>query len=49
MTSCVMQECTLHVEGCSPIYNRDVCCPVRYDCGKYTYTQTYKLKLKTKN
>lgn len=34
MTSCVMQECTLHVDGCRPIYNKGVCCPVRYDCGK---------------
>lgn len=33
MTSCVMQECTLHVDGCRPIYNRGVCCPVRYDCA----------------
>ncbi|CAD7077561.1 unnamed protein product [Hermetia illucens] len=31
-TSCLMQECTLHVDGCQPIYNRGVCCPVRYDC-----------------
>lgn len=29
-----MQECTLHVDGCRPIYNKGVCCPVRYDCGK---------------
>lgn len=35
MTSCVMQECTLHVDGCRPIYNKGVCCPVRYDCGKF--------------
>lgn len=35
MTSCVMQECTLHVDGCRPIYNKGVCCPVRYACGKY--------------
>lgn len=34
MTSCVIQECTLHVEGCQPIYNKGVCCPVRYSCGK---------------
>ncbi|XP_055297229.1 titin [Sitodiplosis mosellana] len=33
MTSCVMQECTLHVDGCRPIYNKGVCCPVRYDCA----------------
>lgn len=34
MTACVMQECTLHVEGCTPVYQRGVCCPVRYSCGK---------------
>uniref|UniRef100_A0A182J4Q6 VWFC domain-containing protein n=1 Tax=Anopheles atroparvus TaxID=41427 RepID=A0A182J4Q6_ANOAO len=32
MTTCVMQECTLHIDGCQPIYNKGVCCPVRYDC-----------------
>lgn len=32
MTTCVMQECTLHVDGCTPIYHKDVCCPVRYSC-----------------
>ncbi|XP_013146191.1 PREDICTED: mucin-17 [Papilio polytes] len=32
MTTCVMQECTLHVDGCVPIYHKDVCCPVRYSC-----------------
>ncbi|XP_050437267.1 serine-rich adhesin for platelets isoform X2 [Adelges cooleyi] len=31
-TACVMQECTLHVEGCRPVYLDGVCCPVRYDC-----------------
>ncbi|VVC31937.1 Hypothetical protein CINCED_3A014982 [Cinara cedri] len=31
-TACVMQECTLHVEGCRPVYQEGVCCPVRYDC-----------------
>lgn len=34
MTACVMQECTLHIDGCQPIYNKGVCCPVRYSCGK---------------
>ena len=33
MTACVMQECTLHIDGCQPIYNKGVCCPVRYSCG----------------
>uniref|UniRef100_A0A182K4B9 VWFC domain-containing protein n=1 Tax=Anopheles christyi TaxID=43041 RepID=A0A182K4B9_9DIPT len=32
MTTCVMQECTLHIDGCQPIYNKGVCCPVKYDC-----------------
>ncbi|XP_077294072.1 tenectin [Arctopsyche grandis] len=32
MTACVMQECTLHVEGCTPVYQKEVCCPVRYSC-----------------
>ncbi|XP_017871483.1 PREDICTED: mucin-2 [Drosophila arizonae] len=31
-TKCVMQECTLHVDGCTPIYNKGSCCPVRYSC-----------------
>lgn len=34
-TKCVMQECTLHVDGCLPIYNKGSCCPVRYSCGKF--------------
>lgn len=33
-TACVMQECTLKVEGCRPVYEDGVCCPVRYQCGK---------------
>lgn len=40
-TSCVMQECTLHVDGCRPIYNKGVCCPVRYDCGKPELLYTF--------
>lgn len=32
-TSCLMQECTLHIDGCTPIYNKGSCCPVRYNCG----------------
>jgi hypothetical protein len=31
-TACVMQECILHVEGCEPIFQPGVCCPVRYQC-----------------
>jgi hypothetical protein len=33
-TACVMQECTLHIDGCQPIYHKGVCCPVRYSCGE---------------
>lgn len=33
-----MQECTLRVEGCRPIYEEGVCCPVRYVCGKSSTT-----------
>lgn len=32
-TTCVMQECTLHVPGCTPIYKKGLCCPERYECG----------------
>lgn len=32
-TACVMQECTLNIEGCKPVYQEGVCCPVRYNCG----------------
>ena len=35
-TACVMQECTLKVEGCQPIYADGVCCPVSYICGKWS-------------
>ena len=34
-TACVMQECTLKVEGCTPIYVDGVCCPVKYICGEW--------------
>ena len=30
-----MQECTLKVEGCDPVYKDGVCCPVAYECGKF--------------
>ena len=32
-----MQECTLKVDGCDPIYQDGVCCPVKYMCGKWHY------------
>jgi hypothetical protein len=28
-TVCVVQECNLNVEGCTPVYEESVCCPVR--------------------
>ena len=31
-TACVMQECSLKVEGCEPVYLEGVCCPVKYLC-----------------
>lgn len=37
-TACVMQQCTLQVEGCKPVYQEGICCPVRYDCGKFLET-----------
>lgn len=33
-TTCVMQECTLRVAGCNPVYHPGICCPVKYQCGK---------------
>jgi hypothetical protein len=35
-TACVKQECLLTVDGCEPIYQEGVCCPVRYVCREYT-------------
>lgn len=48
MTTCVMQECTLHVDGCTPIYHKDVCCPVRYSCGMYYFDYLLTTKLPSK-
>ncbi|XP_014604103.1 PREDICTED: titin [Polistes canadensis] len=31
-TACVIQQCTLRVAGCRPVYKSGVCCPVKYDC-----------------
>ncbi|KAL3267759.1 hypothetical protein HHI36_006886, partial [Cryptolaemus montrouzieri] len=31
-TACVMQECTLKIQGCTPVYHKDICCPIRYNC-----------------
>ncbi|KAK9729823.1 hypothetical protein QE152_g15724 [Popillia japonica] len=38
-TACVMQECTLQIDGCKPVYQDGVCCPVRYDCEHPEYTE----------
>ena len=35
-TACVMQECSLKVPGCEPVYQEGVCCPVKYMCGDGT-------------
>ncbi|XP_068082144.1 titin homolog [Anabrus simplex] len=40
-TACVMQECTLHVEGCRPVYAEGICCPVRYDCDYQEATEVF--------
>jgi hypothetical protein len=34
-TTCVMQECTLRVAGCKPVYQPGICCPIKYNCGKF--------------
>lgn len=36
-TSCVVQECELKIEGCSPMYKPGQCCPCRYNCCKYQF------------
>ena len=41
-----MQECTLKVAGCEPIFQDGVCCPVKYMCGKddfYAYIYMYTI------
>ncbi|XP_066143902.1 mucin-2 isoform X2 [Euwallacea fornicatus] len=38
-TACVMQECTLNVEGCRPVFQEGVCCPVRYNCEHPEYLE----------
>ncbi|XP_066972792.1 LOW QUALITY PROTEIN: serine-rich adhesin for platelets-like [Macrobrachium rosenbergii] len=32
-TACVMQECILKVNGCDPVFEDGICCPVRYKCA----------------
>lgn len=36
-TTCLMQECTLKVVGCKPVYHPGICCPVKYNCGNYSF------------
>ncbi|KAL7293954.1 hypothetical protein TKK_0012534 [Trichogramma kaykai] len=31
-TTCLMQQCTLSVAGCKPVYQDGICCPVKYNC-----------------
>ena len=38
-SACVIQECTLGVSGCSPVYSPNSCCPTRYNCCKYFFFQ----------
>lgn len=33
-TTCTMQQCTLNIAQCNPVYHVGICCPVKYDCGK---------------
>ncbi|XP_028967613.1 mucin-19 [Galendromus occidentalis] len=37
-SSCVLQDCVLHIDGCSPVFHkkRPTCCPARYDCCECT-------------
>nr|XP_054933851.1 uncharacterized protein LOC129387979 [Dermacentor andersoni] len=32
-SACVLQDCELHVDGCSPVFSRPSCCPTRYNCS----------------
>lgn len=36
-TACTVQECTLQVGGCAPLYTQDSCCPTRYNCCKCAF------------
>ena len=35
-SACVIQECTLGVSGCSPVFSPKSCCPTRYNCCEYS-------------
>lgn len=41
-TTCVMQECTLQVAGCKPVYQPGVCCPIKYNCGKLRFQTIFR-------
>lgn len=41
-TTCLMQQCTLSVAGCRPVYQPGICCPVKYNCGEFAiYTSLF--------
>ncbi|XP_054709396.1 von Willebrand factor C and EGF domain-containing protein-like [Uloborus diversus] len=42
-STCVVQQCELHVEGCSPIYTEGQCCPCRYNCSEFSTSVTLPL------
>ncbi|KAH9377253.1 hypothetical protein HPB48_006942 [Haemaphysalis longicornis] len=37
-SACVLQDCELHVDGCSPVFSRPSCCPTRYNCSREAAT-----------
>ncbi|OQR78034.1 hypothetical protein BIW11_06677 [Tropilaelaps mercedesae] len=41
-SACVLQDCVLHIDGCSPVFNarKPTCCPVKYDCSAVEDQQT---------
>ncbi|XP_022666760.1 flocculation protein FLO11-like [Varroa destructor] len=41
-SACVLQDCVLHIEGCSPVFNKrkPTCCPSRYDCSAMADQET---------
>ncbi|XP_014203374.1 mucin-22 [Copidosoma floridanum] len=43
-TTCLMQQCTLAVSGCRPIYQPGICCPVKYNCD---YDEEYETTVGT--
>ncbi|KAK0080845.1 hypothetical protein PV325_013233 [Microctonus aethiopoides] len=39
-TTCTMQQCTLNIAQCNPVYHVGICCPVKYDCDYNEETKT---------